>query len=137
MSDKVCLIRDDGTRECIDIDGGLFKETSRLTMMVVGLIAGFIGIFIVVSIMSFLNGALGFDVVAALILSGIIMLFPVSFILLVILIYILATRIGFGETINIVILILVIVGIGIGAFFLYSWAAGMVSSLWTSMIGSW
>lgn len=104
----------------------------------IGLAAMFLGIFIVATVMSWLQGGLGFDIVSALIFSGTVMLIPATVMVFAGIIYYVYKTLEFDLTINVIILLLVIVGLGVAAYFIIVWfAIPLILDSWAAMVASW
>ena len=105
--------------------------------LLIGLTAIFLGILIIVVILSCLAGSFGFDVVSALMLVGVILLIPVSGIVVIWLGLYIYKNIKTNETVNAIIVILLIIALAIGIYFLWAWAIGQIVDLWGIVVASW
>jgi len=134
---KICII-EDGKERCMDLNVNLTSGKRWHKWGIGGLITAFLTIFIVATVMSWLAGALGYDLVSALIFSGTIMLIPATCMVFIAIIYYVYKTLGFDEVINAIIVILVIVGLGIAAYFIIVWfAVPLILDSWEAMVASW
>lgn len=133
---KICII-ENGKERCMDISGTL-KPRSFIRSFLIGLTISFLLIFTIASVMSWLEGGLGYNLIAGLKLSGIILLFPASAAVFIAIIYYVYKTVGFDETVNTIIVLLVIIGLGVAAYFLYVWfAVPVLLNNWALMSKSW
>lgn len=133
---KMCVIQG-GKRRCWDIESEVVKGMSLFTKILIALACLFVAVLITVIVLSFLKGALGFDVVAALQLSGIILLLPISVLLALWLGIFIYKNTKLDGTANTLIVIILIIVIAVGLYFLWAWAIDMIFTLWGDMVASW
>lgn len=134
---KVCVIDETGTRQCLDIGSPSLVGKSPLGRLIFGLMILFLVTFIAVSIVSFYAGTAGFNPAAALILTGLILLYPATLLVFASLAYFVYKSLNFDSAVNILILIAVILALGFATYFIYIWATPLVIDAWEITTDSW